>query len=222
MHRLSIRFLHVFDYIVPSINLCINYNSALRRFATLGVPLTISFLIIVGIPAFCYLWWLKSVHAINTFVKSFDPISGSAYNQQSIEGILWPTFVEYLTESLSSQFLLCLLLIQSMKPVAFYLFPAQIPKRVRLNIIIILFVIFFNIDSVDNLILILTLFFVVFAAASRARNVYYAKDLLCAVTVSQFMIQILNERHNMNTFYCEIVFYLMVSWPLVKRLSFFC
>ncbi|CAF4037050.1 unnamed protein product [Adineta steineri] len=65
-----------------------------------------------------------------------NPQSGNAYKEQSIKGTLWPTFFEHLTEHASQQFLLCLLLIQSMKPVAFHLLPPEIPKRIRLNIIL--------------------------------------------------------------------------------------
>jgi hypothetical protein len=108
-----------------------------------------------------------------------------------------------------------------MKLVAFHLFPPWIPKWLRLNSILLLFARFFNIDSVECLIFIFILFLFVVIPACQRDNQHYIRNIVCATAGLLAMIEILNERHQVNKFYCEIVGCPMMIMPLIRRLSLF-
>jgi hypothetical protein len=186
--------------------------------------LTISFIITVVFPFLHYFYWLKSAHSIDGFVKSFNPKTGEAYNGRSMNLNLWPTFIDYAMAKPSSQFLLFLLIIQSMKPVAFYLVPPSIPKYIRLNLILFLFAYRFNIDASEYLVMMIFLFLFVFVPAFQIQNQHYAKNWLCATAILFTILQILHERYEMDKLdytmkkcHFEIVCYLILLLPFIIR-----
>jgi hypothetical protein len=121
----------ILDWIKAFFGLFIDFNSVLCRFAALSMLVSFSFFITIVAPFICYFLWLISVHSIDTFVKSFDPVTGNAYKSERIEPTGWPKLFDHLTEKSSRRFLLALLIIQSYKELVFVLFPRWIRKLIN-------------------------------------------------------------------------------------------
>ena len=180
-----------------------DFKGVFYRFMSLCILATSFSIVVIG-PFLHYLCWLKSVHSIDNFVESFNPNTGKPYKGQSIESDVWPTFIDHIMTKPTDQFLLFLLIIQSMKPVAFHLVPPYVPKYIRLNIVLFSFAWGFNIDAIEHLFVLLFLLLVVFVPAFHIQNQYYAKNLLCATTILLITLRILYERHEIDKFYYKM------------------
>jgi hypothetical protein len=221
LDRLSLENQPLLGGIIAFIRENINFNRVIWRFALLTIYLVLSFLVNIGFPFLCYWCWLKSAHSINKFVESFDSENGKPYQGESIESTLWPTFFDYVTKTSSEKFFLFLLIIQSMKLVAFHLFPPCLPRWFRFNLILLLFATFFNIDSIENVIFGFVLFLLVVIPASQQDNQYYTRNIVCGICGLLAMMEIMNERHKINKFYYEVVGCPLMLTPFIKRLQLF-
>ncbi|CAF1018110.1 unnamed protein product [Adineta steineri] len=215
---LSLKNIPLIGRIIIFIEQNINFTRVIWRFILLYIYLILSFFISIGIPIICYMWWLLSAHSINKFVDSFNPENGIPYQGEMIEPILWPSLFDYITKTASKQFLLFLLLIQSMKLVAFYLFPQSFPRWFRINLILLLFAMFFNIDSIEYLIFMFILFLFMLFPATQQDNPHYTRNIVCAISGLLAIMQFIHERHHINKFYYEVVsFCSLLLIPFVKK-----
>ncbi|CAF1228426.1 unnamed protein product [Adineta steineri] len=105
-HRFSSIIILILDKIGISPRQYIDLNGVFCRLFPLCLVIIISSSIILILPLFCYLYWLKSAHSIDKFVKSFNPTTGKAYKAEHIKASLWPTFIDHyvLENNISRRF----------------------------------------------------------------------------------------------------------------------
>ncbi|CAF1516408.1 unnamed protein product [Adineta ricciae] len=199
---LSLRNMPLINRFIIFIETRIKFNGVVGRCTLLLMYIGLAFLVCVGIPIYCYSQWLLSAHSINKFVDSFNPESGMVYYEEVAERILWPTLSEYITKIASRQFLLFLLIIQSMRLIASYMLPQCFPHRLRFNLCLILFSAFFNVNSIKYLLCGFTLFLILLFLTARQDKQRYTRDLTCAVSGLLAMIQLMEESHKI---YCEAI-----------------
>ncbi|UJR17875.1 hypothetical protein I4U23_004774 [Adineta vaga] len=202
---LSLKTLPFVGKIIIFLEEKMNLNRVIYRFTLLYLYLLLSIFISIGIPILCYLKWLVSAHSITKFIDSFNPENGIPYRGEMIEPMEWPTLVDYLTKIASRQFLFFILIIQSMKLIAFHLVPQSFPRWFRFNLILFLFVMFFNIDSIEYLILVFILFLFMLFSAIHHDDQHCTRNIICSTSGLLVMMQLMHERHQIQRIYCEII-----------------